>query len=79
MARRNASIEATVPAQVRVLVGMNWPNGAGGEHRAERGDLLPAADLGPSLKTALQDGLVEPVPVVDAVISPATAPAQEEE
>ena len=29
----------------RVLLGINWPDGKGGEHRAEPGDLLTAADL----------------------------------
>ena len=29
----------------RVLVGINWPDGKGGEKRAEPGDLITQADL----------------------------------
>jgi hypothetical protein len=33
------------PPRYRVLLGINYPDGKGGERRAEPGDLLTAADL----------------------------------
>ncbi len=44
----------------RVLVGINWPDGQGGERRAEPGDSLTAAELkGADVKWLLDIGAIE--------------------
>jgi hypothetical protein len=46
----------------RVLVGINWPDGQGGERRAEPGDILTVADLkGANVAWYLQVGALEAV------------------
>jgi hypothetical protein len=35
----SARVRRTGGAEYRVLIGFNWPDGAGGEHRAEKGQV----------------------------------------
>lgn len=50
----------TKPTKYRVLVGINWPDGKGGEKRAEPGATLSPADLRHAdLKWFLKVGALE--------------------
>jgi hypothetical protein len=41
----------------RALNGINWPDGKGGEHRAERGDLITSAKMPDEIATGLMEAL----------------------
>lgn len=51
------------PARYRAAAGINWPDGKGGERRAEAGDVLTAADLktAKDLRGLVAIGAVEPL------------------
>jgi hypothetical protein len=50
------------PPKYRVKVGINWPDGKGGERRAEPGKTLTAIDLkGAAVEWLLDIGALEPV------------------
>lgn len=50
---------AELSRELRVLNGINWPDGKGGEHRRERGDMVAVADLGEYAQGLIDHGDVE--------------------
>lgn len=69
-----AKKKSDAPKTYRALNGINWPDGQGGEKRAERGDVVTSADMPDDVATACME--VQPGRPADLESLDETAPAE---
>lgn len=66
--------KSDAPKTYRALNGINWPDGKGGERRAERGDLVTSADMADGVAAAFME--VQPGRPADLESLDEPAPAE---